>query len=107
MGGRVRRRGIFPIAGGYSTAPDGCSGGNSPARGVQYTGAEDFMIALKHILVATDFGDAAANALAYGRELARRFDAKLHVLHVVDDLAARMVTGTGLLYNPGATEAAL
>jgi nucleotide-binding universal stress UspA family protein len=65
------------------------------------------MIALKHIVVATDFGEAASNALAYGRELARRFDARLHILHVVDDLAARMMTGTGLLYNPGATEAAL
>ena len=38
------------------------------------------MIALKSILVATDFGDAAAAALAYGRELARTFNATLHVL---------------------------
>jgi len=47
------------------------------------------MIALKRILVATDFGDAAAAALAYGRELARTFGGQMHVLHVVDDLAGR------------------
>ena len=44
------------------------------------------MIALKHILVATDFGEAADSALAYGRELARRFDATLHVLHVAENV---------------------
>lgn len=47
------------------------------------------MIALKRILVATDFGEPAEAALRYGAELTRRFDASLHVLHVVDDLAAR------------------
>ncbi|HYN10923.1 MAG TPA: universal stress protein [Vicinamibacterales bacterium] len=49
------------------------------------------MIVLKNILVATDFGEAAAVALRYGRELARNFGSTLHVLHVVDDLAARAV----------------
>ena len=49
------------------------------------------MIALKNILVATDFGEAADVAVRYGRELARNFGATLHVLHVVDDLAARVV----------------
>ena len=49
------------------------------------------MIVLKNILVATDFGDAAEVALTYGRELARNFGATLHVVHVVDDLASRMV----------------
>jgi universal stress protein A len=44
------------------------------------------MIALKKILVATDFGDAAARAVAYGRELARMFGATLHLLHVTDDI---------------------
>ncbi|MFN7916416.1 MAG: universal stress protein [Vicinamibacterales bacterium] len=48
------------------------------------------MIALKNILVATDFGDASAAALAYGRELARTFDATLHVLHVADDVYMRL-----------------
>ena len=44
------------------------------------------MIALKNILVATDFGEAADSALAYGRELAQRFDATLHVLHVAENV---------------------
>lgn len=40
------------------------------------------MIALKHILVATDFSQASDAALRYGRELARMFQATLHLLHV-------------------------
>jgi len=47
------------------------------------------MIALKRILVATDFGEAAEVALNYGREFARRFGATLEVLHVCDSVAAR------------------
>ncbi|MBI3494316.1 MAG: universal stress protein [Acidobacteria bacterium] len=47
------------------------------------------MITLKRILVATDFGEAAEAALAYGRELARSFGAKLDVLHVVENVFAR------------------
>ena len=54
---------------------------------------------LKNVLVAMDFGDAAMNALAYGRELARRFGATLHVIHVVDDVGARLVTSSGLPYD--------
>jgi nucleotide-binding universal stress UspA family protein len=49
------------------------------------------MIALNHILVATDFSEPAEVALAYGRALARQFGATLHVLHVVEDLGARFV----------------
>jgi len=44
------------------------------------------MIAMKHILVATDFGAPADSALAYGRELATRFGATLHVLHVAENV---------------------
>ena len=44
------------------------------------------MFALKHILVATDFGDASAAALMFGRAFARTFGASLHVLHVVDNM---------------------
>ena len=44
------------------------------------------MIALKRILVATDFGEPADAALEYGRALARTFGATLHVLHVVQDI---------------------
>ena len=49
------------------------------------------MSTFKNILVATDFGEAASLALAYGRDLARTFGATLHVIHVVDDLGARLV----------------
>jgi nucleotide-binding universal stress UspA family protein len=44
------------------------------------------MITLKQILVATDFSESSDAALAYGRELASRFGATLHVLHVVQDI---------------------
>jgi nucleotide-binding universal stress UspA family protein len=44
------------------------------------------MIAIKNILVATDFGEAADRALSYGRELAARFGATLHVLHVAENI---------------------
>jgi nucleotide-binding universal stress UspA family protein len=42
------------------------------------------MIRLKSVLVATDFGPTSDAALVYGRDLARAFGARLHVLHVVD-----------------------
>src|SRR3954468_12009449 len=44
------------------------------------------MIAMKNVLVATDFGEAADAALEYGRELATRFGATLHVLHVAENV---------------------
>lgn len=47
------------------------------------------MIVLKNILVATDFSEPSANALAYGRDLARSYDATLHVLHVTEDVMMR------------------
>jgi nucleotide-binding universal stress UspA family protein len=46
------------------------------------------MIAISNILVATDFGEAADSALRYGRELAGRLGATLHVLNVVEDVFA-------------------
>ena len=48
------------------------------------------MIAIKNVLVATDFGEAAEAALQYGRNIARTFGATLHVVHVVDNLSARV-----------------
>jgi nucleotide-binding universal stress UspA family protein len=44
------------------------------------------MMNIKHILVPTDFGEAADVALTYGRELATRFGATLHLVHVADNL---------------------
>jgi len=42
------------------------------------------MIELNAVLVAVDFSETSKNALAYGRNLARAFGARLHVLHVAD-----------------------
>ena len=49
------------------------------------------MIAIKQILVATDFSPASESALRYGRELARSFGAALHVLHVTENVFARAI----------------
>jgi nucleotide-binding universal stress UspA family protein len=46
------------------------------------------MIVLKSILVATDFSEPSDAALAYGRELARKFGAQLVVLHVAGNILA-------------------
>jgi nucleotide-binding universal stress UspA family protein len=43
------------------------------------------MIALKNVLVATDFSEPSTTALEYGRAMARTFNASLHVVHVVDN----------------------
>ena len=53
------------------------------------------MIAIKNILVGTDFGEASGAALAYGRAFARAFGGTLHVLHVVDDVSTRAATAAG------------
>ena len=47
------------------------------------------MLALKNILVATDFSEASDAALTYGRTMARTFGATLHVLHVADNVYLR------------------
>jgi nucleotide-binding universal stress UspA family protein len=51
------------------------------------------MIVLKKILVATDFSEPSDAALAYGRELARTFNAQLIVAHVTDDVSAHAYGG--------------
>jgi nucleotide-binding universal stress UspA family protein len=60
------------------------------------------MIALKNVLVATDFSEPSEAALAYGRELARSFGAALSIVHVVDDTMARAygIDGGVLLTDP-------
>jgi len=44
------------------------------------------MVTLKNVLVATDFSEPSDAALMYGRELASRFGATLHVLHAVPNI---------------------
>jgi nucleotide-binding universal stress UspA family protein len=41
------------------------------------------MMALKHVLVPVDFSDCSIAAVTHARAFADRFDATLHVLHVV------------------------
>lgn len=43
------------------------------------------MIAIRRILIPTDFSDPAAAALTYARALAERFDSELHIFHVVPE----------------------
>lgn len=47
------------------------------------------MINLKTILVPSDFSECSDAALRYGLELARKFDASLHMLHVIQDPATQ------------------
>lgn len=58
------------------------------------------MMAVKNVLVATDFGEASDRALEYGRELARTFGASLHILHVVENFVARYATDAGYINFP-------
>ena len=51
------------------------------------------MIALKKILVPTDFGEAADAALTYAKALARNFGAAIDVLHVAEDVSTRLLAG--------------
>jgi nucleotide-binding universal stress UspA family protein len=43
------------------------------------------MIVLRNVLVAVDFGEASEAALTYGRNFARQFGARLHVIHVLEN----------------------
>jgi nucleotide-binding universal stress UspA family protein len=49
------------------------------------------MIALKNVLVATDFSESSDHALTYGRDLARTSGARLHLLHIAENLMATSV----------------
>ena len=55
------------------------------------------MIVLKNILVATDFSEPAGVAMAYGRDLARTYNARLHVVHVVEDVLTHYSPEIGLV----------
>ncbi len=43
------------------------------------------MITLKNILVPTDFSEPSLHATRYALELARKFDATVHLLNVIED----------------------
>jgi nucleotide-binding universal stress UspA family protein len=51
-------------------------------------GGEANMIALKQILVATDFSTPSDVAIRYGQDLARAYGATLHAIHVIEDMGA-------------------
>jgi nucleotide-binding universal stress UspA family protein len=60
------------------------------------------MIALKKILVATDFSEPSEAALAYGRELAQSFGSRLLVAHVVENVLTAAVGADGFVFSdPG------
>jgi universal stress protein A len=61
---------------------------------------EFIMIAIKEILVATDFGAAADNALRYGEAVAREFGGRLHVLHAIPNVYATSMDGYGYAAIP-------
>jgi nucleotide-binding universal stress UspA family protein len=46
----------------------------------------------ENILLATDFSEPSGAALDYARALADRFGSRIHVLHVLEDLAAHAWT---------------
>ena len=55
------------------------------------------MIAIKKILVASDFSEASEAAISYGRTLASYFGATLQVVHVVENIVLRNVTADGFV----------
>jgi nucleotide-binding universal stress UspA family protein len=58
------------------------------------------MIIIKNILVATDFGPASDTALRYGRALAGQFGARLHVLHVTENVVLTAASAYGYVSVP-------
>jgi nucleotide-binding universal stress UspA family protein len=56
------------------------------------------MIALKNVLVATDFSEPSAVALDYGRDLARSYGATLHMVHVIEGRLALHGPEIGFAY---------
>lgn len=67
------------------------------------------MIALKRILVATDFSESSGAALKYGVALAQTFGAKLHVLHAagrhdLEVMVERQLVIDKFLQDPSSVE---
>ena len=63
-------------------------GAHVAARNVLIKRGEANVIALKQILVATDFSEPSEVAVNYGRDLSRSYGATLHVVHVVENMYA-------------------
>jgi nucleotide-binding universal stress UspA family protein len=61
------------------------------------------MIQLKNVLVAVDFDDASTVALRYARALSRTFGARLHVLHVMENLFLRPMANDPHAIEAGTT----
>ena len=49
-------------------------------------GEQEHLVGIKRILHATDFSDSSAYALGYAVAFAREFGARLHLLHVIEDV---------------------
>jgi len=58
------------------------------------------MIQLKRILVPTDFSEHSERAAVYAKELARRFEAEVHCVHVSDIPADLLATSTYYMTGP-------
>lgn len=59
---------------------------------------------MKNIVCPTDFSETAARAIAYACELCEKFDAELHLLHVIHDYATEWPNyGDGVVF-PGYLE---
>jgi nucleotide-binding universal stress UspA family protein len=69
---------------------------------ISLTGGGSVMTQLKNVLVAVDFDDTSATALTYARTLAKTFGARLHVLHVLENLFFRPMAN-----DPHAIEAGI
>jgi len=61
------------------------------------------MIAIKNVLVATDFSECSDAALRYARALSGQFGARLHVLHAIELVGAVDVAGIGV-FSPATPE---
>lgn len=55
------------------------------------------MLRIKNILVATDFSECSASALDYGRLMAHRFGARLHVLHTAETITPDVMGMAGVV----------
>jgi len=55
------------------------------------------MMTVNQILVASDFSESADAAFLYGRELAIRFGARVHLLHVAQDIYINMLGAANYL----------